>query len=465
MKIWLLWWELIQPLRTACSRERTFLWMSVVLIGFLIRPDILGVTSIIRAIGLVDFYYDRLLDFFHSPALSLEKLTTVWTGMVLRSFPLLRFKARIVLVGDGLKVPRSGKKMPGVKKLHQQSQSNTKPGYIFGHSCQAIAVLAGSVTSAFAVPILCRIHEGVKFTNRDHRSLIDKMVDMLLSLAISMPYYFVADSYYAAKQSIRGTLHGGNHLITRVRMNAVAYYRARQPVKRGKGAPKKYGTKIRLRTLFNIDSAMLEASSPVYGDKDVTIRYRCIDLIWKSAAQMVRFVAVVHPTRGKVLLMSTDMTLNALEIIQLYSLRFKIEVSFKQAVRTLGAFSYHFWMSKMQPVDRKGKNQHLHHKTDEYREKVRCKIDSYHRFIQLGLIAQGSLQYLACCYSDLVWKNFGSWIRTIRPEILPSEMVVGYAMKNTFLEFIAGSAEKLNIVKFILDRIDINRAEGARFVA
>jgi hypothetical protein len=31
--------------------------------------------------------------------------------------------------------------MPAVKKLHQQSESNTKPAYIFGHSCQAVAVL------------------------------------------------------------------------------------------------------------------------------------------------------------------------------------------------------------------------------------------------------------------------------------------------------------------------------------
>jgi len=37
--------------------------------------------------------------------------------------------------------------MPAVKKLHQQSESNTKPEYIFGHSCQAVAVLTQALAS------------------------------------------------------------------------------------------------------------------------------------------------------------------------------------------------------------------------------------------------------------------------------------------------------------------------------
>jgi hypothetical protein len=465
MELWIYWWNLIKQLRPACKRERTFLWMSVVLIGFIIRPDIMGVTSIIRAIGIMDCYYDRLLDFFHSPGLVIDALTKTWTGIVLRCFPLLEFKGHYVLIGDGIKAARSGKKMPAVKKLFQESESNTKPRYIFGHSCQAIAILAGRTVSMFAVPLLCRIHEGVKFTNRDKRSLVDKMVSMLLSLAVERPYYLVTDAYYTARQTIRGTRRRGNDLVSRVRMNAVAYYRARRAKKRGRGAPKKYGTKIRLRTLFNNEEKMQMALSPVYGEENVFLRYRCIDLLWRSAGQVVRFVAVIHPTKGKILLLSTDITLCAVDIIRLYGWRFKIEVSFKQALRTMGAFTYHFWMAEMRPIDRRGKNQYLHCSSEQYREKVKRKIDAYHRFIQLGLIAQGSIQYLSMCYSDLVWKRFGSWIRTIRPEVLPSEMVTSVSMKNNVAEFFASSKKDLKIVKFILERIDPKRAEGARLAA
>ena len=56
--------------------------------------------------------------------------------------------------------------MPAVKLLHQESDSNTKPEYIMGHSCQAAALLVGALQSVFAVPVASRIHEGLVF-NRD----------------------------------------------------------------------------------------------------------------------------------------------------------------------------------------------------------------------------------------------------------------------------------------------------------
>ena len=142
---------------------------------------------------------------------------------MLKSHPaVLRVNGRVLLVGDGLKVPKAGKKMPAVKKLYQESESNTKPRYIFGHCCQAIAILAGAMESAFAIPLVSRIHDGVVFSNRHKRTLLDKMVVLIESLDMTVPFYFIADAYYASRTIINGLLGHGNHLITRVRSNAVA---------------------------------------------------------------------------------------------------------------------------------------------------------------------------------------------------------------------------------------------------
>src|ERR1035437_5323918 len=138
LMLWYHWWRLVCELRPVCARTRTFLWMSLCLAGFSTRKDLLGVTSIVRALGLEPACYDRLLDVFHSPALELNKLTRAWCALVFRlGLGILRVNSRPVLVGDGIKVAKAGRKMPGVKKLHQQSESNNKPEYIFGHSCQA----------------------------------------------------------------------------------------------------------------------------------------------------------------------------------------------------------------------------------------------------------------------------------------------------------------------------------------
>ena len=127
------------------------------------------------------------------------------------------------------------------------------------------------------------------------------------------------------------------------------------------------------------------------------------------------------------------------------------------------------WMATclvgMTPLRRITGNQYLHHKSEAYRNAVRRKIAAYHRHIQLGLIAQGLLQTLSATESRSVWQYFGSWIRTIRPGLAPSEQVAAIALENTLPGFLADCAKTSILVKFLRHRIDLSRSEGIRLVA
>ncbi len=124
--LWTAWWRALQSFRPCCGRSVTFLWMAVVLAAFCLRPDLAGVTSLVRSLGLSDGSYFCLLHFFHSAALPVEALSSTWLQIVWRLFSrrIVRIGSRPVVLVDGLKRPKEGRKMPAVKSLHQEPSCN-----------------------------------------------------------------------------------------------------------------------------------------------------------------------------------------------------------------------------------------------------------------------------------------------------------------------------------------------------
>lgn len=461
MELWQTWYLIAASLRGAFLRQRTYLWFLTAMAGFCVRGDLLGVTSFIRGLGLHEKCYDRLLDMFHCSGLDFKVLRKFWVKAVLKFAVglLWQVNGRLVVVGDGVKNPKSGKKMPGVKKLHQESESNTKPEYIFGHSLQAISLLLGFGGQFFAIPLGMEIHEGVVFSNRCRKTLLDRLLEMLNSLGLSQPVYLVLDAYYGSRKMVLGLLVRNNHLLTRMKSNAVAYRRPAVSRNR-RGRPRFYGEKVRLTEQFATKKGWRLAVMELYGKME-KLEYLPLRLLWKPTGTEMLFVLVRMADGRKCILMCSDLGLDPLLVIQIYAARFKIEVGFKVAIRVIGSLGYHFWMARMKPISRKGKDQFLHRETETYRNAVRRKLKAYHNFMQIGAIAQGVMVLLALTKLRLVWQYFPSWMRTMNQNGVPSEWVVAQSLTDTLPGFLRGTQENNIWAKFIRQNTDTKRGKCA----
>lgn len=468
----LLWSELMKCVRIlsgACTRRRTAIWFMVVIVAWVARPDLLGVTSFVRAAFLTSSAYHPLLHLFHSSALPLGALLEAWVKLAMRVFSPSSEGGYTVFVADGIKVGKEGRKMPAVKNLHQESENNSKAEFIMGHSFQALSLLVTTASGqAFAVPLVARICEGLILKrSRVRRSQLAKLADMFLEVTAiaAVRGLLVADAYYASRTIINPLLARGHQLVSRVRKNAVAYEPASVPRKKGRGRPKKYGRKIPLRDLFKGWQSFSEAQSPVYGETSITIQYRAVDLIWRPIGKTVRFVLVKHPTRGRLILLSTALDLDPLVVIKLYGLRFKIEVSFRQSLHTLGGYAYHFWLMAMKPIRRCDGDQHIERRSDKYKKNVARKMDAYHRYVLIGCIVQGLLQHLSINFASEVWRTFRSWLRTMNTNLVPSELVAAHALRAHLPQFLLDTSSDHELKKFILDHADFERIPGVSMSA
>lgn len=148
--------RMLQTFRPCFSRTAAFNWFVVIIFGLIVRIDHCGVSSFVRWLGISPPLYTSLLAFFRADSWQLSTIMSQWWSSVIEHCPLPNIDNRLLLAGDGIKISKEAEKMPGVKRLHQESDNSGKAPYIYGHHWGVIGVLAGWVKKNVLYPPLCR---------------------------------------------------------------------------------------------------------------------------------------------------------------------------------------------------------------------------------------------------------------------------------------------------------------------
>ncbi len=437
-------------MRPAFSRQATFGWFVIVFVGFVLRRDNFGVSSIIRALSQAPENYTCLLHFFHSTAWDVETTMVLWWQWLIKKKVAHRINNRLVLIGDHTKTPKDGRKMPAVTTLHQDSETGSKPSYFRGHHWGCIGILTQAADKYFAVPLWANIQEGLTplaiSNKKRHLPKTVQIVEMALRVALAMgtPGYLVLDAYFAVGPvflAAAAELNGMKnfiHILTRAKKNVVAY---RDPPKRKehqRGAPKKYGQKLKLMNIFDSKAKCYnfdKVSVNIYG-KNENMRYLVLDLLWKPVKSKLRFI-LVETSRGRIILMTSDFNLSATTAIQLYSRRVTIETLFDTLKNTLGGMMYHFWSQHLSPASRSPKKNKDQEQSSSDLIQTQNTFAAIEKFVNIQLLLLGMLQLMAKQFPTEIKEKAHCWLRTTSSNT-PSEFVTRTALANIIKNILSG---------------------------
>ena len=245
------------------------------------RLDSLGVISIIRALSIHPGKYGSLTHFFRFTAFSLQPLKQAWHHLVQKDGRLYTLNGRPLLIGDGIKQPKEGRHMSGVKKLFQESEDSSKPAYIFGHMYGGVVAVIHREDQYFAAPLDLNIQDGlaeISLWNQGSLLRSDSHVVQMIrnghEAASSFdPSYMALDRYFLTVPALE-KLNALNqekpllHIITRAKASCVAYELPPVSDTPHRGRPRKKGDSVKLNTHFESRAfEFTRAEAMAYGKK------------------------------------------------------------------------------------------------------------------------------------------------------------------------------------------------------
>ena len=295
--------------------------------------------------------YRTIQRFFTTP-IAWEKLNWV---LVKKKFDKTSV---ILLAGDATTVTKAGSSTYGVGKFFSSIYSKVVNGISF----QCLSLIDAKTRKSFPIMIEqilpknkaeTQAHEsktkrgvgrpkGSQNKNKSDVKLNAEMTQLKGMLSnikgliadVIKPVYFLYDGAFGNNAGAQLVIQCGLQLISKLKNNS-ALYLPWEGKYLGRGAPRKYGSKIDFRKIP-------ESFQKNETTKDnILTRYFQLQVLSKSFACPLNIVVIYKKNLltgkvGHVILFSTDLDLSWDKIVEYYSLRFQIEFNFRDAKQFWG---------------------------------------------------------------------------------------------------------------------------------
>ena len=349
---------ILWPFSVLFSRSSWLTSLELLLGAILCRGD-RTVSRILRATGLSQ---NKGFSKYHRILNSLDWSPKRGSEILLKMLLKMVGKERPVIIIDETLERRKGKKIRA-KGYYRDAVRSSKSQVVNTTGLKwlvmALSFRFNFAKRAFALPFFTVLEPSEKSTKKQgkrHKTTLDWSVQMVMQLvrwAPAIPFILVGDGGFACAKLAWTCFKNNIALVSRLKMNASIYALPEEAPagKRGR-KPKKGVRLIAFKEMLKMEDLPWEEVGIVgYDGKKKRVKYLTDTAMWSPDGSFpiaIRWVLVMDPAgeMDPLPLMSTDVTLTAIRIIELYVDRWGLEVTFQEAREHLGVETQKQWSDK-----------------------------------------------------------------------------------------------------------------------
>lgn len=348
----------LQPFAKVFGR-RVFQHASLLFIGTLLCQQQRTMTQVLRTLGLGQLKnfgkFHRLLN---RGKWSSPQLARLLLQLLLKTFS----PRRLVIAVDATLERRRGKHVYGLgcyRDAVRSSKGYTVKSFGLAWNCMALLLTVPFTTRLWALPFLTVLMPSKKANEakgKPHRTCIDwtmVMCRLVRRWLKNQVWVLVADGAYAAIHFVRYCQKNQIQLVSRLRLDASLYDFPPEKKPATKGRKRLKGQRLpRLKTLAtDPNTVWQEATIRWYNGVTKKIQYLSGVALWYKPGEApvtIRWVLTKipeHPDKVEAFF-GSDTQLSATDIVELFVMRWNIEVTFEDSRRHLGIETQRQWSQK-----------------------------------------------------------------------------------------------------------------------
>jgi hypothetical protein len=360
------YWQ-VMVIALSCVLHQRSAWRLVTIFtAMLFAKGIKTITSWFRAAD-INRCYKAYYYFIGSLAKKTENIATKLFEIMIRR--IYKNASTVLAAIDDSHTPRYGPKVQGAGIHRNPTPTPDGRKFVYGHVWVTLsAIVRHKDFGTIGLPLLARMYvkaKDAKTIGLAFQSKTEQAVELAkwaynCCRSLGKRLWIVTDGGFTRASFLKPVIKTGVVVVTRLRKDAALYAEPKQPKKRKRGRPRKYGKRIKLANIVNNPDGWFKVKAFLYGREEAK-EVKIFRALYKPVGCTVQVLVVRESEACFRAFLCTELDASAEQILQAVADRYAIEQNFsdlkeiegagQQQVRTLGsnigAFHLNLWLHSM----------------------------------------------------------------------------------------------------------------------